>query len=199
MIFFKCHRFIIVWTFLYNIYSPSGSFSHWAFIVQIQHLICTYSGLQMTRICVWPSSTCLSGLTYFIFKLYHSCLHYNSSFQLVLDFTGSRTTLSNSATHTISTLSLPFVHLADSGNYSCQPASLQRVAITLHVLQEEKEQKLVVKEVLSSASDSVIGLIDPIGVFIMIVIRIFLLTMLQWQKMEIKVSIFKATETSCYQ
>ena len=92
---------------------------------------------------------------------------------MVLDFTGSRTALSNSATHTISTLSLPSVHLADSGNYSCQPASLQRVAITLHVLQEQKEQKLVVKESLSDASDYNILIFHTRWLFIMIVIRIF--------------------------
>ena len=98
---------------------------------------------------------------------------------MVLDFTGSRTALSNSATHTISTLSLPSVDLTDSGNYSCQPASLQRVAITLHVLQDQKEQKLVEKESQKSSSDGIIELIHPSGVFIMLAIRIIFKNILQ--------------------
>ena len=69
--------------------------------------------------------------------------------------------------------------LADSGNYSCQPARLQRVAITLHVLQDQKEQKLVEKESQKSSSDGIIGLIHPSGVFIMIAIRIVFKNILQ--------------------
>ena len=73
------------------------------------------------------------------------------------DFTGSNTNLVNYENHTISTLYLPCVHLADSGNYSCQPYSLQRVAITIYVLQDQREQKWVVKESLSAASNSYSG------------------------------------------
>ena len=71
---------------------------------------------------------------------------------MLVDFSGSQTDLSHTKTHSLSTLYLPSVSLNDSGNYSCQPASLQRVAITLHVLKEEKEQELSAKESVSDAN-----------------------------------------------
>jgi hypothetical protein len=62
----------------------------------------------------------------------------------------------------MSSLSLPSVDLAESDNYSCKPASLKRVAITLHDLQDRKEQKLVAKESLSDAIHTyTTGLIYP--------------------------------------
>ena len=95
-------------------------------------------------------------------------------FQMISDFTGSNTALFNYENHTISTLSLPSVRLTDSGNYSCQPASLQRVAIALHVLQEQKEQELVVKESTSDASHCYVGILHPTVAFIRIMLSIFL-------------------------
>ena len=76
---------------------------------------------------------------------------------MLVDFSGSQTDLSHTKTHSLSTLYLPSVSLNDSGNYSCQPASLQRVAITLHVLKEEKEQELSVKESVSEANRKKFG------------------------------------------
>ena len=96
-----------------------------------------------------------------------------SFFHTVSDFTEPYTSLFNYENQTISTLSLPSVHLIDSGNYNCQPASLQRVVITLYVLQEQREQELVVKEPFSAASHSYAGLICPTVVFIRMMFRIF--------------------------
>ena len=62
-------------------------------------------------------------------------------------------TLSHSPENSLSTLTLPSVRLKDSGNYSCQPPSLslQRAVVILHVLQEQKEQELLVQETFSGA------------------------------------------------
>ena len=73
---------------------------------------------------------------------------------MLVDFAGDLSDLTHSSTHSLSTLYLPSVDLADSGNYSCQPASLHKVSITLHVLKAEKEQKLSVKETSDSVSHS---------------------------------------------
>lgn len=72
--------------------------------------------------------------------------------KMLVDFTGGLSSLSHAATHSISSLHLDSVQMADNGNYTCHPAGLHKVSISLHVLQAEKEQKLVVKE--SSASDA---------------------------------------------
>jgi len=74
--------------------------------------------------------------------------------KMLVDFAGDLSDLTHSSTHSLSTLYLPSVDLADSGNYSCQPASLHKVSITLHVLKAEKEQKLSVKETSDSVSHS---------------------------------------------
>ena len=73
---------------------------------------------------------------------------------MLVDFAGDLSDLTHASTHSLSTLNLPSVDLADSGNYSCQPASLHKVSITLHVLKAEKEQKLSVKETSDSVSHS---------------------------------------------
>ena len=73
---------------------------------------------------------------------------------MLVDFTGSLSSLTQEPTHSLSTLHLNKVivavivvdflivfvifrlqvSLADGGNYSCQPASLPRASTTLHVL-----------------------------------------------------------------
>ena len=73
---------------------------------------------------------------------------------MLIDFAGDLSDLTHASTHSLSTLYLPYVKLADSGNYSCQPARLHKVSITLHVLKAEKEQKLSVKETSDSVSHS---------------------------------------------
>jgi len=74
--------------------------------------------------------------------------------KMLVDFAGDLSDLTHASTHSLSTLYLPSVDLADSGNYSCQPASLHKVSITLHVLKAEKEQKLSVKETSDSVNHS---------------------------------------------
>ena len=86
---------------------------------------------------------------------------------MLVDITGLKTKLIHSQIHSLSTLYLPSVGLTDSGNYSCQPASLRRVAITLHVLKAEKEQKLSVKETVNIASSMMLN-IQCIGLILFI-------------------------------
>ena len=86
---------------------------------------------------------------------------------MLVDINGLKTKLIHSQNHSLSTLYLPSVGLTDSGNYSCQPASLTRVAITLHVLKAEKEQKLSVKETVNIASSMMLS-IQCIGLILFI-------------------------------
>lgn len=52
----------------------------------------------------------------------------------------------------IGTLTIPAVSMADSGNYTCAPASLQMASVMLHVVIGEL-RVLVVEGVLQEASD----------------------------------------------
>lgn len=69
--------------------------------------------------------------------------------KMLVDFTGSFSSLTHSSSHSVSVLSLDSVTLEDSGNYSCQPAALPRANLTLHVLKTEKKQNIVEKTVAS--------------------------------------------------
>ena len=66
-------------------------------------------------------------------------------FQPLHPSNNSKSSLTHNLTESMAALTLSSVNLSDSGNYSCHPATLDRVTITLHVLRERKEQKLVVK------------------------------------------------------
>ena len=98
------------------------------------------------------------NILYLLFINHHSCspnkINNQNIFQMLVDFAGDLSSLSHSSTHSLSTLALASVELGDSGNYSCQPASLHKVSITLHVLRAEKEQKLSVKETSDSVTHS---------------------------------------------
>jgi len=72
--------------------------------------------------------------------------------KMLVDFTGSLSSLTHESTHSLSTLHLNKVSLADGGNYSCQPASLPRASTTLHVLKTEKKQNIVEKPLTTSGS-----------------------------------------------
>ena len=47
--------------------------------------------------------------------------------QMLVDFTGGLSSLSHAATHSISSLHLDSVQMADNGNYTCHPAGLHKV------------------------------------------------------------------------
>ena len=46
---------------------------------------------------------------------------------MLVDFTGGLSSLSHAATHSISSLHLDSVQMADNGNYTCHPAGLHKV------------------------------------------------------------------------
>jgi hypothetical protein len=71
---------------------------------------------------------------------------------MLVDFSGSLSSLTHESSHSLSTLHLPAVSLADGGNYSCQPATLPRASLTLHVLRTEKKQNIVEKTVMASGA-----------------------------------------------
>ena len=50
-----------------------------------------------------------------------------SSLQMLVDFTGQLSSLSHQTASSISLLSLASVMAEDSGNYTCQPAGLNKV------------------------------------------------------------------------
>jgi len=81
--------------------------------------------------------------------------------KMLVDFAGDLSSLTHHSSHSVSVLNLHAVELADSGNYSCQPAGLHKESITLHVLKAEKEQKLSIKE--TSAGERISPVTWPRG------------------------------------
>ena len=68
---------------------------------------------------------------------------------MLVDFTGSKSSLTSANSHSVSTLNLNSVTFEDRGNYSCKPTSLHSTTITLHVLRREKKQKMVEKSLFA--------------------------------------------------